>query len=172
MTKKRRQFDISLKLEVIRMIKEQGLTTTQVSHSMDIGETAIRRLIKQYEAEQNGQRGIDNALTADQQRVRQLEHENRQLRGDADILKKVSAFFVRETKCATRAFHNCKRPSPCPAKLQQPATGQHIGSIRHRDWLLQGAQSDASGRSQAGLEAQVHLHHRQQPYLAGYAEYS
>ena len=98
MTKQRRQFDISLKLEVVRMIKEQGLTATQVSQSMDIGETAIRRWIKQYEAEKNGQRGIGNPLTVDQQRIRQLEHENRQLRGDVAILKKASAFFARELK--------------------------------------------------------------------------
>ncbi len=98
MTKQRRQFDISLKLEVVRMIKEQGLTTNQVSQSMDIGETAIRRWIKQYQAEQSGQRGIGNPLTADLQRIRQLEHENRQLRGDDDIFKKSSAFFARELK--------------------------------------------------------------------------
>ena len=59
------------------MIKKQRLTTTQVSQRMDIGETAIRRWIKQYDAEQNGQRGIGNPLTADQQRIRQLEHGNR-----------------------------------------------------------------------------------------------
>lgn len=98
MTKHRRQFDISFKLEIVRMIKEQGLTTTQVSQSMGIGETVIRRWLKQYEAEQNGQRGIGNPLTADQQRIRQLEYENRQLRGDVDILKKASAFFAREMK--------------------------------------------------------------------------
>ena len=69
MTKQRRQFDISLKLEVVRMIKEQGLTTTQVSQSMNIGETAIRRWIKQYDAEQSGQRGIGNLLTADLLRI-------------------------------------------------------------------------------------------------------
>ena len=31
MTRQRRQFDISLKLEVVRMIKEQRLTTTPIS---------------------------------------------------------------------------------------------------------------------------------------------
>jgi transposase len=35
--------------------------------------------------------GIVKALTAGQQRIRQLEQENRQLRGDVDILKKTSA---------------------------------------------------------------------------------
>lgn len=98
MTKKRRQFDTSLKLEVVRMIKDQRLSATQVSHSMDIGETAIRRWVKQYEDEQSGQRGIGKPLTAEQQRIRQLEQENRQLRMDVTILKNASAFFAREMK--------------------------------------------------------------------------
>jgi hypothetical protein len=33
MIKQRRQFDINLKLEVVRIIKEQGLTTTQIKVS-------------------------------------------------------------------------------------------------------------------------------------------
>lgn len=98
MTKQRKKFDTSLKLEVVRMIKEQGLSVQHVSQSMDIGETAIRRWVTQYQAEQSGQPGIGNALTADQQRIRHLEVENRQLRMDVDILKKASAFFARELK--------------------------------------------------------------------------
>lgn len=98
MTKQRKHFDNSLKLEVVRMIKEQGLSILHVSQSMDIGQTAIRRWVKQFEAEQIGQRGIGNPLTAEQQRIRQLEQENRQLRTDVDILKKASAFFARELK--------------------------------------------------------------------------
>lgn len=35
-------------------------------------------------------------LTAEEQRIRQLEHENRQLRSDVDALKKASAYFARE----------------------------------------------------------------------------
>jgi transposase len=37
-------------------------------------------------------------LTAEQQRIRQLELENQQLRQDVTILKKASAFFAREMK--------------------------------------------------------------------------
>jgi len=36
--------------------------------------------------------------TAEQQRIRQLELENQQLRQDVTILKKASAFFAREMK--------------------------------------------------------------------------
>jgi len=98
MARQRKTFDPSLKLEVVRMLKEQGLSIQNVSESMSIGPTAIRRWMTQYGAEQNGQPGIGKALTAEQQRIRQLELENRQLRQDVDILKKASAFFAREMK--------------------------------------------------------------------------
>ena len=98
MTRQRRNFDPSLKLEVVRMIEEQGLSVQHVSESMHIGPTAIRRWLVQFEAEQSGQPGIGKPLTPEQQRIRQLEQENRQLRGDVEILKKASAFFARELK--------------------------------------------------------------------------
>ena len=98
MTKQRRTFNPSFKLEVVRMITEQSLSISHVSHTMDIGVTAIRRWMEQYEAEQQGQPGIGKPLTAEQQRIRQLEQENRQLRSDVDVLKKASAFFARELK--------------------------------------------------------------------------
>lgn len=98
MTRQRRSFDPSFKLEVVRMIKEQGLSISHVSQTMDIGVTAIRRWLAQYEAEKQGQPGIGKPLTPEQQRIRQLEQENRQLRGDVEILKKASAFFARELK--------------------------------------------------------------------------
>lgn len=98
MTRNRRTFDPSLKLEVVRMVTEQGLSVKHVSESMEIGQTAIRRWLEQYAAEQNGQPGIGKPLTAEQQRIRQLELENQQLRQDVTILKKASAFFAREMK--------------------------------------------------------------------------
>jgi transposase len=94
----RRKFDASFKLEVVRMVKEQGLGITQVCRSMDLGETAVRRWVKQYETELSGQPGLGKPLTAEQQRIRELEAQNRQLRMDNDLLKKASAFFARELK--------------------------------------------------------------------------
>jgi transposase len=97
-TRKRKTFDPSLKLEVVRMINEQGQSVKNVSESMSIGTTAIRRWLAQYGAERSGQPGIGKPLTAEQQRIRQLEMENQQLRQDVTILKKASAFFAREMK--------------------------------------------------------------------------
>ena len=80
------------------MVKVQGLSIGQVCKDMKIGESAVRRWIAQFEAEQLGQSGIGKPLTIEHQRIRQLEAENRQLRGDVDILKKASAFFARELR--------------------------------------------------------------------------
>lgn len=98
MSRRRREFDPSFKLQVVQMIKEQGLTVAQVCQDMDIGGTAVRRWIRQYEAEVSGHSGIGKPLTTEQQRIRQLEAENCQLKQDNDLLKKASAFFARELK--------------------------------------------------------------------------
>lgn len=96
--KPRRAFDTSFKLQVVQMIKAQGLSVGQVCKDMQLGESAVRRWLSQFEAEQSGQSGIGKPLTAEHQRIRQLEIENKQLRGDVDILKKASAFFARELR--------------------------------------------------------------------------
>ena len=96
--KSRRAFDTNFKLQVVHMVKVQGLTIAQVCKDMKLGESAVRRWLGQFEAEQSGQSGIGKPLTAEHQRIRQLELENKQLRGDVDILKKASAFFARELR--------------------------------------------------------------------------
>lgn len=80
------------------MIKTQGLSVGQVSKDMGLVESVVRRWLSQFEAEQAGLPGIGKPITTEQQRIRQLELENRQLRGDVEILKKASAFFARELR--------------------------------------------------------------------------
>jgi len=98
MKQERRSFDAAYKLQVVKMIQEQGLTVTQVCQELKLGETAVRRWLKQVQSEQSGQTGIGKPLTPDQQRIRQLEQENRQLRSDNELLKKASAFFAKELR--------------------------------------------------------------------------
>lgn len=98
MKRERRSFDAAFKLQVVKMIQEQGLTVVQVCQELKLGETAVRRWLKQVQAEQSGQPGIGKPLTPEQQRIRQLEQEVRQLRSDNELLKKASAFFARELR--------------------------------------------------------------------------
>ncbi len=97
-TGKRRSFDLAFKLQVVKMIREQGLSVSRVCTDLELVDSAVRRWLAQYDAEQLGQTGIGKPLTSEQQRIRELEAENRRLRSDNDLLKKASAFFARELK--------------------------------------------------------------------------
>ena len=94
----RRSFDAEFKLQIIKMVREDGLSVTRVCREQGLVDSAVRRWLAQYDAEQAGGAGIGKPLTPEQQRIRQLEAENRELRLDNDFLKKASAFFARELK--------------------------------------------------------------------------
>lgn len=98
MKRTRRTFDTAFKLHVVKLIREQGLSVGQVCGDLTLVESAVRRWLAQYDAEQTGRPGIGKPLTAEQQRIRELETENRRLREDNVLLKKASAFFARELK--------------------------------------------------------------------------
>ena len=80
------------------MVKIQDLSIGQVCKDIKLGESAVTRWVSQFEAEQQGQSSTGKPLTVEHQRIRQLELENWQLRGDVEILKKASAFFARELR--------------------------------------------------------------------------
>ena len=58
----------------------------------------IESHVAQLDAERAGQPGIGKPLTAEQQRIRELEGQVRQLKSDNELLKKASALFAREIK--------------------------------------------------------------------------
>jgi transposase len=98
MSKARPSYEASYKLEVAKMVVDQGLRLSQVCRDLSIGQSAVARWVKQYRSETNGQPGIGHPLTAEQKRIRVLETENRQLQEDNALLKKASAFFAKHQK--------------------------------------------------------------------------
>lgn len=98
MTRKRRNFTAEYKQRIARMVIDDGLSVAAVCRDQDLGETAVRRWVDQLKMERSGQPSEGAPLTAEQQRIRQLEQENRQLKEDKELLKKASAFFARELK--------------------------------------------------------------------------
>ena len=86
-----RAFDAGCRLEVVKMIQDMNLV-----------DSAVRRWLAQLDAQAAGRPDIGKLLAAEQQRIRQLETENRQLKSDNDLLKKASTLFAREMKwCST-----------------------------------------------------------------------
>ncbi|USE39617.1 IS3 family transposase [Endozoicomonas sp. SCSIO W0465] len=77
------------------MVVEQKQAVTEVARSLGINDGNLRRWIREQDEKKEmsfpgkGQQ----ALTPDQQRIKELEAENRQLKMEQEILKKATAFF-------------------------------------------------------------------------------
>lgn len=97
-THTRRTFEPAFKLQVIEMVRTQGLSVAQVCRDMQLSRSAVTRWLHQFDEEQAGRPGKGVPLSAEQRRIRELEAQVRSLQQDNDILKKASAFFARELR--------------------------------------------------------------------------
>jgi transposase len=59
----RRNFDTAFKLHVVQMVRDQGLSVGQVCRDLNLVDSAVRRWLAQYDAEQAGGPGIGKPLT-------------------------------------------------------------------------------------------------------------
>ena len=117
----RRAFDATFKLYVMSMIQDQGRSVVQVYRDISLVQGAVCRWVAQVDevvarwlgacrawtaaaalqptnSKSDGLPGLGKPLTFKQQRIRQLESENLQLKSDNDLLKKARAFFARKLK--------------------------------------------------------------------------
>lgn len=97
MNKAKRNFDTEYKLHICEQIRKQGISITQICRDNHLGQTAVHRWLKQYDAEMLGQVGIGLPITPEQRRIRELEEQVKQLTIDNNILSKATAFFASKT---------------------------------------------------------------------------
>ena len=92
----RRSFTPQFKAEIVELCAQGDRSVGQVAKDFDLTETAVRTWIKQAELD-SGTRS--DGLTSDEQtELAALRRENRRLREDVEILKRATAFFVKETR--------------------------------------------------------------------------
>lgn len=90
----KRKFDKEFKVNAVKLVKEQGLPATRVSHDLGIGLSTLQRWLREIKAHgvQGAFPGSGN-LTPEDERIRKLERENEVLRRERDILKKALSIF-------------------------------------------------------------------------------
>ena len=93
MKKIRRQYTREFKLEALRLLETSGKSAGQIERDLGIGSGNLWRWKRKLA--QDGEQAFpgNGRLTADQERIRQLERENTILRQERDILKKAVAIF-------------------------------------------------------------------------------
>ena len=95
MTRVRRKFSQEFKEEAVSLVVEQGYSFAEAGRNLGIGGNLIARWKRRFE-EARGFAASDR-LGPEQQRIRELEAENRRLRMEREILKKATAFFAKES---------------------------------------------------------------------------
>lgn len=97
------KYPVELQERAVRMVFEnvhehpsQWATIRSVATRLDCTKECLRRWVRQ--AERDAGRGL--GPTTDDQRLRELERENRELRRANEILRAASAFFAGRTSIA------------------------------------------------------------------------
>ncbi len=87
------------KLEYAKLMVEEGYTNKQIEEMSGAGKSAVSRWKQQYLSELDGKSpGNVQALTPEQQRIQVLEKQLQRALRDNDILKKATAFFIRDNQ--------------------------------------------------------------------------
>ena len=95
----RKQYTKEYKLDAVSLVLDQGHTTAEVSRSLEINANMLRRWIREYQADDADHSFRGNGkLTPEQEEIRQLKAQIKQLKLERAILKEAAVFFAKETK--------------------------------------------------------------------------
>lgn len=96
MSKKRtyKSYSQEFKEEVVALVTEQGYTVPKAAESLGIRASQLYQWKQKQEQAKSG----DFMSLGEKAELLALRKENKQLRMEKEILKKASAFFVREMK--------------------------------------------------------------------------
>jgi transposase len=93
---KKRTFSREFKLAAVKKVLEQGLSFREAARDLGVPDTYIHGWKRAFEADGTlaKELGNDPSIEAELKRLRE---EVRQLKIERDILKKATAFFVKES---------------------------------------------------------------------------
>jgi transposase len=96
MTKQRRSFSQEFKLDSAKLVLDEGYSFPEAARSLEVGETALRRWVKQLHDERVGTTPNSKALTPEQQKIQELEAKVNRLEREKTILKKATALLMSD----------------------------------------------------------------------------
>lgn len=95
----RKRYTKEFKLDAVTLVLDQGHSRTDVAKMLDVNNQMISRWVKEYQQDDDGQAFRGNGkLTPEQEEIRRLKAQVKQLEMEKRILKEATVFFAKETK--------------------------------------------------------------------------
>ncbi len=89
----RRQFSEEFKEGAVRLVLDEGKTVSAVARELDLTASALSLWVQHARSERT--KGKSGLMKEEREELTRLRKENRELRIERDLLKKVSALFAR-----------------------------------------------------------------------------
>ena len=97
MTEKRKTYTAEFKHEAVRLSTEQGYGVAETARNLGLNVNMLRRWRRELNDTPQGAFPGYGRLTPEQEELHRLREENKRLRMERDMLKKATAFFVKES---------------------------------------------------------------------------
>lgn len=92
------QYSAEFKLEAVKRVETGGTSVARVADELGINENTLHGWIKRYRDKPSLPFPGSGKLSTEDERLKKLERENRELREENEILKKAAAYFAKNLK--------------------------------------------------------------------------
>ena len=90
----RRSFNDEFKRDAVAMVLDEGYRIVEVAERLGVGEGTLGNWVRQARTDRGERAGL---TTSEKAELAELRRENARLRMERDLLKRATAFWVKES---------------------------------------------------------------------------
>lgn len=94
---KKREYTAEFKIEAVGLVKDQGYKVAEAARSLGVHPSVLGRWVREYRENNEAAFPGKGNLSPEQEELRSLRKEVKELRMEKEILKKATAFFAKES---------------------------------------------------------------------------
>ena len=91
-------YSAEFKVEAVKRVQKTGETVARIAADLGINENTLHGWVKRFREKPETPFPGSGKLSAEDERLRKLERENRELREENEILKKAATYFAKNQK--------------------------------------------------------------------------
>jgi len=93
-----KQYSAEFKLEAVKRVVTSGSSVGKVASELGVNENTLHGWMKKYRDKPSSPFPGSGKLSPEDEQIRKLERQNRELREENKILKKAAAYFAKNLK--------------------------------------------------------------------------